>query len=158
MSRALALGTSLALAFAVAGLGSFFTTPAIDSWYAFLIKPELAPPNWVFGPVWSALYAMMAVAAYLVWQKTAVRRSVQKTALALYALQLSVNLLWSYAFFTEQNIGLALGVIVVLWLLIVATMYAFYKISRPAALLLVPYLVWVSFASYLNYTLWVLNG
>lgn len=153
----IALAGSVVLTLGVGFVGSLFTAPAIQGWYTTLVRPELAPPNWVFGPVWTTLYVMMAVAAFLVWQRKDALFSKKKVALGLYALQLGLNTAWSYFFFGQQEIGFALGVIAALWLMIALTMYWFYKISKPAAYLLVPYLLWVSFASYLNYQFWLLN-
>jgi len=137
-------------------VGSFFTAPSIPTWYVTLIKPEFAPPNWVFAPVWTILFLLMGMAAFLVWNKGWERKNV-RIALGIFGSQLILNTLWSIIFFGQQNPGLALLEIVLLWLAILATIIAFYKISRPAAYLLVPYILWVSFASYLNYSIWVLN-
>ena len=138
------------------GIGSVFTVSAIPNWYAALQKPELSPPNWVFAPVWTVLYVLMGIAAYLVWRKGFEVKGV-KTALALFCIQLVLNGLWSIAFFGVQSPLIALGVITLLWLAILFTTIAFFKISRVSAALLLPYLLWVSFASYLNYTIWALN-
>lgn len=137
-------------------IGTFFTTPAIPTWYATLLKPELAPPNWIFGPVWTTLFALMGIASYLIWEKGWHRKDV-KIALSFYAFQLALNTLWSAVFFGLQNPGLALVEISLLWISILATILAFYKISRPASYLLIPYILWVSFAMYLNYAIWTLN-
>lgn len=137
-------------------IGAVFTSPAIPTWYATLTKPELNPPAWVFGPVWTTLYALMGIAAYLIW-KQGINKHTVRVALELFAVQLGLNTLWSLVFFGLHNPGGALIVIVGLWLMIVATIAAFYKLSKPAAWLLAPYLLWVSFASYLNYALWALN-
>ncbi len=137
-------------------IGTIFTIPAIPSWYSTLQKPALSPPNWVFGPVWTLLYLLMGIAAFLVWQNGWHKKEV-KIALGVFAVQLSLNTLWSIVFFGLQSPLWALVNIVALWLAIVATMIAFYKLSKPAMWLLVPYLLWVSFASYLNYSIWILN-
>lgn len=157
MKNLVTFAASLAAALGAGALGSLFTAPAIDTWYALLTKPELAPPNWVFGPVWTALYVLMAVAAYLVWQKEGVLNAKKQIAKSLYAFQLGANVSWSYFFFNQQDIGFAFGVLVGLWVLVALTIWAFYKISKPAALLLVPYLLWLTFAGYLNYQIWILN-
>lgn len=128
----------------------------IPTWYAALVKPAISPPNWVFGPVWTTLYILMAVAAWLVYLKGWEHPGV-KAALAVYALQLVLNALWSYIFFGMHALGAAFVELVVLWLSIAATMYLFYAIAPLAAALLVPYLAWVSFAGCLNYLLWTLN-
>jgi benzodiazapine receptor len=154
--------TFLKLAVAIVGtqlagiIGSLFTFSAIPTWYATLTKPALNPPSWVFGPVWTTLYLLMGVSAFLVWQKGWARKDV-KIALSVYVLQLVLNALWSIVFFGMQNPGLALVNIVLLFASIVWTMVLFFKISRPAMYLLIPYILWVSFASYLNYAIYALN-
>ncbi|MHB9139688.1 MAG: TspO/MBR family protein [Victivallaceae bacterium] len=137
-------------------IGSVFTTPSIAGWYSGIVKPALNPPAWVFGPVWTTLFALMGIAAFLVWKKGLDRRDV-KIALGIFLGQLVLNTLWSIIFFGLHSPGGALVEIVFLWLAILATIVAFYKISRPAAWLLVPYILWVSFAGYLNYSIWQLN-
>ncbi len=137
-------------------VGSFFTFSSIEDWYQFLEKPILNPPNWVFGPVWTLLYILMGVALFLVWKKGWENKSV-KLAMVLFFLQLGLNALWSILFFGFQNPFLAFVEIVILWLLIVITMENFYQISKLAMYLLIPYLLWVSFASYLNASIWLLN-
>jgi len=137
-------------------IGSIFTVSAIPNWYAGLVKPALNPPSWIFGPVWTLLYALMGIAAFLIWKNGLEKKEV-KAALGVFGIQLFLNAIWSIIFFGLYSPGWALVDIVVLWLAIVWTMVMFYKISRPAAYLLVPYLLWVSFASYLNYSVWVLN-
>lgn len=137
-------------------IGSVFTTSSIDGWYAGIVKPALNPPAWVFGPVWTTLFALMGIAAFLVWKKGLDRRDV-KIALSIFIGQLALNTLWSIIFFGLHSPGGALVEIVFLWLAILWTIIVFYKISRPAAYLLVPYILWVSFASYLNYAIWTLN-
>lgn len=137
-------------------VGSFFTVSAIPTWYAALEKPALNPPSWVFGPVWGILYLLMGVAAFLVWRKGWGRKEI-KAALCVFGAQLFLNTIWSIIFFGLHNPGWALVNIIALWLAIIWTIIVFYKISKPAAYLLVPYILWVSFASYLNYAIWVLN-
>lgn len=138
-------------------IGSVFTIPAISTWYSTLQKPEFTPPAWIFGPVWTALYFMMGVAAFLVWHKGIERKDV-KTGLIVFGLQLILNGAWSYLFFGLHNPFLALVDIIFLWFCILATIFALGKVSRTAAILLIPYILWVSFAAYLNYTLWILNS
>ncbi|MEX0649821.1 MAG: TspO/MBR family protein [Candidatus Andersenbacteria bacterium] len=137
-------------------IGSVFTVPSIPTWYASLVKPELAPPNWVFGPVWISLFVLMGISAFLVWKRGLDRKDV-KISLGVFLVQLVLNTLWSILFFGFQNPGAAFLEILILWLAISCTIFLFYRISKAAAWLLVPYLVWVSFAGYLNYALWVLN-
>lgn len=137
-------------------VGSIFTFSAIPTWYAALTKPTLNPPSWVFGPVWTTLYALMGIALFLIWQKGPNRKDVRK-ALTVFGLQLALNALWSIVFFGLHSPGWAFLNIVLMWLSIVWTMVLFYKISKPALYLLLPYLLWVSFAAYLNYSIWILN-
>lgn len=146
------LGFCLAVTFAAAWIGSRFQP---GEWYGGLTKPALTPPAWVFGPVWTLLYTMMGVAAWMVWK----RRGYAAAAIALwiFLLQLGLNSLWSYFFFGLKNPGLAFLDIVALWLAILATLIAFFRHYRPSGLLLLPYLLWVSFAVYLNLQFWRLN-
>ena len=137
-------------------IGTIFTIPAIDSWYSTITKPALNPPSWIFGPVWTTLYALMGIAAFLIWQKGIEKKEV-KNALYVFGLQLVLNMIWTPVFFGLHNPGAAYGIIIALWISIVWTIIKFYKISRIAAYLLIPYLLWVSFASYLNYSIWTLN-
>ena len=138
------------------GIGSIFTVGSVNDWYPVLVKPALNPPAWVFGPVWTALFALMGIAAFLVWKKGLERRDV-KIALGIFVFQLALNTLWSIIFFGLHSPGGALIEIVFLWLAILATIIAFAKISKPAAWLLAPYILWVSFAAYLNWSIWMLN-
>jgi tryptophan-rich sensory protein len=136
--------------------GSMVTAPAITTWYNGLRKPSLAPPNWVFAPAWTTLYLLMGVSLYLILnaelEKNETRRSI-----AVFSIQLLLNISWSYLFFGLRSILLGLIGITLLWIAIVLTIISSSKVSRPAALLLIPYLAWVSFASYLNYMLLILN-
>ena len=144
----------LAASFLVAALGAIASAQAA-SFYAQLARPAWAPPSWVFGPVWTALYLMMAIGAWLVWRRGGF--SAARTALSLFIAQLAANALWSWLFFAWHLGAAAFTDIVVLWLLIVATLLAFWRHSKTAAALLVPYLLWVSFAMALNYSVWQLN-
>ena len=146
---------AIVVCFAAAGIGSLATVGAIPTWYAALPKPSWNPPNWIFGPVWSLLYLMMAVAAWLVWRAAGWPGA--RLALGLFAIQLVLNVGWSVVFFGLHRPGWALGEIVVLWCAILATLLLFRPISPVAALLLVPYLLWVTFASALNFAVWRLN-
>ena len=141
---------------AVGVLGTSFTIPAIPAWYATLNKPFFAPPNWVFGPVWTLLYFLMGVSFYLVW-KQGIKQKRVRIACLLFLAQLGFNLIWSPIFFGLQAPLLGLIVIMAMWMLIVMTMKKFYLLSRPAFYLLVPYLLWVSFATLLNAAIVVLN-
>jgi len=137
-------------------IGSLFTAPSVTTWYPALVKPALNPPAWVFGPVWTTLFALMGIAAYLIWRKGLNRKNV-KIALGIFIGQLVLNTLWSIIFFGWHSPGGAFAEIIFLWLAILATIIVFARISKPAAWLLVPYLLWVSFAAYLNYVIWALN-
>ncbi len=150
----LALVGFLALCFAVAGAGSVVTTPQIGSWYSTLTKPSWNPPSWIFGPVWTVLYCMMAVAAWLVWRKEPGGFS---PPLRWFYLQLALNAVWSPLFFGLHRPGLALVDLVLLWGAIAVTTFIFWKRSTLAGALFVPYLAWVSFASTLNFAIWRLN-
>jgi len=143
-------------------IGSVFTISAIPTWYAGLVKPALNPPGWIFGPAWITLYALMGIAAFLIWSSYAKASEGQakrqiKIALGVFGIQLFLNAIWSIIFFGLRNPFWAFIEIIALWLTILATTFAFYKISRPAAYLLLPYIIWVSFAAYLNYSIWMLN-
>lgn len=152
----LKLGVSVAVAQSAGVIGSLFTVPAIPAWYAGLAKPALAPPNWIFAPVWTTLFLLMGIAAFLVWKKGLEKKEV-RVGLALFLIQLVLNALWSAVFFGLRNPGAALIEIAFLWTAILATMVVFIKVSRTAAVLLLPYLAWVTFASYLNCAIWSLN-
>lgn len=137
-------------------IGSVFTVPSISAWYINLTKPEFAPPNWVFAPVWTILFALMGISFFLIWRQDVNRKDV-KIALGIFAGQLVLNILWSIIFFGLRNPFGAFIEIVFLWLAIIATILSFVKISKFAAWLLLPYLLWVSFAAYLNFSIWNLN-
>ena len=152
----LGLVVFLVVCFAAAGIGGAVTTPKIATWYATLTKPSWNPPNWIFGPVWSALYCCMAISAWLVWRQGGF--SGVKVPLTLFGVQLVLNVLWSCLFFGLQNPGLAFVDVLLLWAAIAGTMVAFWQRSAIAGILFVPYLVWVSFASLLNFMIWRLNS
>lgn len=137
-------------------IGSVFTTPSIADWYVGIVKPALNPPAWVFGPVWTTLFALMGISAFLIWKKGLEHKDV-KIALGIFIGQLVFNTLWSIIFFGLHSPAGAFFELIILWLAILATIISFAKISRPAAWLLLPYILWVSFAMYLNYAIWVLN-
>lgn len=137
-------------------LGSVFTVSSIPAWYATLNKPPFAPPNWIFGPVWTLLYFLMGVAFYLIWKQGWKRKKV-RTAGNYFLAQLGLNFIWSPIFFGLKSPLIALVVIIAMWALIIMTMKKFYPLSRLAFYLLIPYLLWVSFASVLNGAIVVLN-
>lgn len=144
--------------FAAAGLGSLFTASSIESWYATLQKPSWNPPNWIFAPVWTTLYGMMAVAAWLVWRRSSFQFASTGLALSLFFTQLTLNAAWSGIFFGLQNPGLAFVEILLLWCAILVTFITFFRRSHAAGYLLLPYLLWVTFAAGLNFEIWRLNG
>lgn len=157
MNNTLKLVTSIAVCQLTGLLGSLFTASSVSTWYTTLARPAFSPPNWVFGPVWTTLFVLMGVAGYLVWREGVHRRAV-RVALTIGVGQLVLNLLWSVLFFGLRNPGAAFVEIVILWLAILATIIAFARVSRTAAWLLVPYILWVSFASYLNFGIWIANA
>lgn len=142
----------VALCLAVGALGGWVTATSVKDWYPTLAKPSFNPPNWVFGPVWTILYAMMGIAAWRVW------RIAGTAALPLFALQLALNLGWSVAFFGLHAIGAAVVVILLLEAAILGTILMFRRIDGLAAALLLPYALWVAFATVLNVAIWRLNG
>jgi len=151
--------SKLRQAFALAGFILItFTAPLLavgsmpDAWYAALMKPSWNPPAWLFGPVWTMLYTLMAIAAWLVWQRIGFSRS-----LGLYFAQLLLNAAWTPLFFGAHQLGWALIEILVMWVMILLTLLSFRRVNPAAGWLFLPYLAWVSFASFLNFTLWRLN-
>jgi benzodiazapine receptor len=137
-------------------IGSVFTTPAIPTWYAALEKPIFTPPSWLFAPAWITLYLLMAVAAFLVWRKGLGEEGV-KCALTVFLVQLVLNALWSVVFFGLQSSLYGMVVILALWIAILLTIIKFFRLSVAAGSLMLPYILWVSFASALNIAIWVLN-
>mgnify|MGYP001000603286 FL=1 len=154
MSNPIKLLVSLLLPQSAGGLGAFFTLSSVQTWYLTLNKPSWNPPSWLFGPVWTTLYVLMGIACFLIWKSN---HPLKKQALILYFVQLFLNLLWSPAFFGAQNPLLGVLVIVPLWACILFCILTFRQINIWAALLLIPYLLWVSFATVLNTTIWYLN-
>ena len=185
--KILQIVTAVVISESAGVIGAVFTMSAISgpstgsglSWYAGLMKPVLAPPNWVFGPVWTALYALIGISLYLVWKNNwevknrfleSRRRAWNKwserlwtgdwqkaNAIAVFVIQYALNIVWSYLFFGLRMPGLAFFGLLALWLAIFWTIVAFYRISKPAAYLLLPYIIWVGFAGYLNYSIWISN-
>jgi len=149
----LVLAGFIVLCIVTGGIGGFATQDAIDGWYNTIAKPWWTPPNAIFGPVWTLLYVMMAVAAWLVW-KTKDRLG---PAMLLFAAQLGFNLLWSLLFFGARSPGMALIEVIFLWSSVLLTMLAFFGRQRTAGWLFVPYLAWVSFAAILNLAIWRMN-
>lgn len=137
-------------------IGSLVTLNSVATWYETLNKPSFSPPNWFFGPVWLTLYLLMGISLYLVWSKGLDDRAV-KIGIALFAIQLFLNAIWSPIFFGFHALQLSFNVIILMWLFIMLTIVRFYSISKPAAYLLIPYIGWVTIASALNYFIWILN-
>jgi benzodiazapine receptor len=156
MTKIVRLISSVSVCLLTGFLGSFATRDSITTWYAQLSRPSFTPPDWTFGVVWPVLYVMMGISAFLIWNVGIDKRQV-KVALGCFALQLILNGLWTLIFFGLHLIGFALVEIVILWAAILMTILAFWKESKPAALLLLPYILWVSFAVVLNASLFLLN-
>ncbi|MDP1590070.1 MAG: TspO/MBR family protein [Prosthecobacter sp.] len=152
--NALSLLGFLAASFAVSALGGLATASSITTWYPTLAKPSFNPPNWLFGPVWTTLYIMIAVAGWRVWRRVGFA---DKRAFAAFGAQLALNLLWPVLFFGLQMLGPALAGLVLLWISIAVTLLMFWRHDRAASLLFAPYLAWVSFAGALNAAIWSLN-
>ena len=146
----------LALCFTAALAGGAITSTSVNGWYQTIAKPAWTPPDWVFGPVWTALYFMMAIAAWLVWWQ--VGWPAARVPLGWFAAQLVLNVAWSAIFFGLHSPGAAIVEIGLLWLAIAGTLVTFWRRSVPAACLLVPYLAWTSFAAVLNFAVWKLNA
>jgi tryptophan-rich sensory protein len=153
-AQAAALMVALGVTFAAAAMGALASVQA-RSFYAELARPEWAPPGWVFGPVWSALYTLMAIAVWLVWRSAGFAAA--RSAVGLFAAQLAANALWSWLFFAWRLGAAAFAEVLLLWALILATVVAFWRLSRLAAALLVPYLAWVTLASALTWAVWRSN-
>jgi len=136
-------------------VGSIFTAATVSNWYLTLNKPSFNPPGWVFGPVWTTLFLLMGIALYLIWGKKNFKAD--SYAILFFTIQYLLNIFWSFLFFYLQNPLAAFIEIIILWIFILLTIIYFYKISKPAGWLLIPYLLWVSFAAFLNYNLVILN-
>ena len=156
MKNWLKLLISILLPQVAAGIGAYFTVTGTGTWYQTIEKPGWNPPSWLFAPVWTILYIAMGVAFYLVWKSNAVL-SHKRTAMILRGVQLVLNLFWTIIFFNQHQLLWATVEIAVLWLFILATIFAFARINKAAAWLLVPYIAWVSFAGILTWTIWSLN-
>ncbi len=150
----LALLGFLLAAFSAAGIGSFFTVSEVPGWYKQLAKPTWTPPGWVFGPVWSALYTMIGLSAWLTWKRIGLGWNL---TWSVFAVQLTLNALWSILFFGRHSPGWALVDIIFLWAAIVMNTMLFWRVDSTAGALFIPYLLWVSFASALNASIWQLN-
>nr|WP_294876641.1 TspO/MBR family protein [uncultured Pedobacter sp.] len=147
---------NIAIPLAMGAIGAWFTSQYVKTWYVTLNKPSFNPPNWVFAPVWTTLFILMGIAAYLVWLK---REQVQyfTRTVAIYLIQLVLNVMWSFLFFYAHEIGIALFEIIALLLAIIINAMVFYKIDKTAGLLFIPYILWVGFATILTYSIFSLN-
>lgn len=157
MNKAVKIVIALMICLMVGYSASVVTRPSVATWYPTLIKPIFNPPNWIFMPVWTLLYILMAVAAGLVWDSIKEQKETVKIALGFFLIQLTLNAIWSYLFFELKNPMLALIEIVLLWLMIYETYLKFVKINKVAGYLLIPYMAWVAFAGVLNASIWWLN-
>lgn len=171
--------SAIAISEAAGAIGAIATAQSVKTWYATLAKPALNPPSWFFGPAWTTLFLLMSIALYLVWQNNwhVVRQLRMRTkkawnpiserlwsgdwqklnAIGIFAVQYILNIAWSFVFFGAERPDIAFFVLLALWFAIIHVIANFYRISRAAAWLLVPYLLWVTFAGYLNYAIWMLN-
>jgi len=147
---------SLIITFGVSWIGSIITRPQIASWYQYLKKTPLTPPSWIFAPVWTILFLMMAIAFYLIWSENN-KRGTRRTARVLFYLQLLCNTLWSLTFFALHRIGLAILVITILIVAIVSCLRSFYFLNKKAGWLLLPYLVWTCYAAIINISFFLVN-
>jgi translocator protein len=157
MKNTLKFIIAIAAPLAIGALGSYFTISEIKSWYQTINKPSFNPPSYVFGPVWTILYILIGISFFFIWQNNTATSMLKTTAIALFVTQLVLNFLWSVLFFNQHQIGWALVDIVLLWLSILLMILSFAKINTLSAWLLVPYISWVSFATILNYNIWILN-
>jgi tryptophan-rich sensory protein len=157
MNKTVKIAIALIVCLMVGYSASVVTRPSVETWYPTLVKPIFNPPNWIFMPMWTLLYILMAVAAGLVWDKIKEQNAEVKKALGFFLIQLTLNAIWSYLFFGLKNPMLALIEIALLWLMIYETYLKFIKINKIAAYLLIPYMAWVAFAAVLNASIWWLN-
>jgi len=155
MNKYLKLAISILIPLAIGFLGSIATSGSVNTWYKTLNKPSFNPPSWVFGPVWTVLYILIGLSFYFVWTDNSGKQ--KKTAFIVYSFQLFFNLLWSFLFFGLRSPFAALIEIIALWIFIITNIIVFYKISNKAGLLLIPYLLWVTFATILNFSIYILN-
>jgi len=147
---------NLALTLSVGYLGMLFTQEAVNTWYTTLAKPTFNPPNWIFAPVWTLIFILMALAASIIWQKRTSITHFPRTS-AVYLIQLVLNVLWSFLFFYRHEIGMALIEILILLAVVIVNARVFYKIDKTAGLLFLPYILWLAFATVLNYNIFILN-
>jgi tryptophan-rich sensory protein len=145
----------LLLPLAIGGLSGFATASGIHDWYATLHKPTFNPPNYLFGPVWTTLYLLMGISLFIIWRSPAA--TVRTKGLGIFAIQLTLNFFWSFLFFKYNLVGIALLEIVMIWISILMMIITFIRVSKFAGYLQIPYLLWVSFATILNGSIWLLN-
>lgn len=157
MKNILKLAVSIGMSLSMGVIGAIFTSSSVNTWYANLNKPSFNPPNWLFGPAWTTLYVLMGVAFYLVWREGFQKKEV-KVASALFVFQLILNAGWSFFFFGLRSPAYGLVEIVILWVAIIFTIFSFSLVSRASALLMLPYILWVTFATLLNYSILALNA
>lgn len=148
--------TSIILCLVVGAAGSFFTISSIPTWYSHLNKPFFSPPNYLFGPVWTILYILMGISLYLIWEK-GFKKQKSKDALMNFSFQLFFNAIWTPIFFGAKSLGWSLAIIILMLYFIIQTIRSFEKVDKTAAYLLFPYFFWVSFATVLNFSVWLLN-
>jgi translocator protein len=154
MNNTLKFIISLIIPQLVGGLGALVTVSSVESWYQTIEKPSFTPPSWVFGPAWTTLYILMGIALFLLWKSN---HPLKKQALWLFGIQLFLNGIWSPAFFGLESPILGLFIIIPLWIMIIVCIKVFFKINKAASYLMIPYLLWVSFATVLNASIWYLN-
>ncbi|KIA91632.1 TspO and MBR [Pedobacter kyungheensis] len=154
--KPLAFIVNIAITLGIGALGGWATAQSVKTWYPTLNKPAFNPPNWLFAPVWTTLYILIGIAAYLVWIKRDQITHFPRTV-AIYLIQLMLNLAWSFIFFYLHEIGFAMAEIILLLIVIVINAVTFYRIDKRAGLLFIPYILWVSFASFLTYNILILN-
>ncbi|MET0574197.1 MAG: TspO/MBR family protein [Pedobacter agri] len=154
--KPIAFIVNIAITLGIGALGGWATEQSVKTWYPTLHKPSFNPPNWLFAPVWTTLYILIGIAAYLVWMKRDKIEHLPRT-IAIYFIQLILNLAWSFIFFYLHEIGFALFEIIILLMIIIANAITFYKIDKWAGILFIPYILWVSFASFLTYNIFILN-
>ncbi|MBN8544971.1 MAG: tryptophan-rich sensory protein [Ignavibacteria bacterium] len=155
MNKFLKILVAVSIPLLVGSIAGLATTPNIKSWYMYLNKPVFSPPNWIFGPMWSLLYILMGVGLYLIWESE--KGGLRTRALKVFFIQLAFNFAWSFIFFEFRLIGVAFFEIILVWISVLAMILTFYPVNKKAALLQIPYILWVTFASALNGAIWILN-
>ena len=154
-SELLSLAICIAIPLIIGSISGIATSGNITTWYAGLNKPSFNPPNWIFGPVWTVLYLLMGISLFLIWRSPA--GDARNYALTIFCIQIILNFAWSFIFFHFKQTGWAFVEIILIWLSVLAMIFIFYRISKPSALLQIPYFLWVSFAVVLNGSIWHLN-